>query len=297
MRMTHSIEKKSMMLVMAFVFIVLTPSWGIHIRAGQIYILYAFLLAVAFFLTQTSLRLKDILSGMILGVTIWLRPPMLMMAVPFIINRKKEIIAGMMLSMALYAVSILMMGQLPLWENYHQAMREWGKSQICGSSPITSTVCYPPLYIEGEDIQPLMRSVLPSGWPNFSVQGILVDYFDMGLTPNTLLLLFAVTAVMMLFYLNRALLSSSYSRMFLVGFLLVMLFEYFIPAPRFGYNYVQWIFPILLISRFYEKLDTRVLIFICTGLFLCLNDRYWILGESVLFASVLQLLKHQDIVE
>lgn len=76
---------------------------------------------------------------------------------------------------------------------------------------------------------------------------------------------------------------------------MTILSEYFIPAPRYNYNYVQWIFPLLIIVSEYNVIRSAVFPFLFIGLLLKMDALQWIpgnltLGEiSLIFALFLSL--------
>jgi hypothetical protein len=76
-----------------------------------------------------------------------------------------------------------------------------------------------------------------------------------------------------------------------------MLNEYFLPAPRCSYNYVQWVFPLLLMSKKFDYSELRsVLIFLLA--WLMINALGWIpnnqiIGEALLWIGAFLFVQNK----
>lgn len=288
------LKKGAVILAGVFLFIG-TPAWTLHIKLGQIYILYPFLLTVAYAVARSTLRWREEVAGMLMGITVWLRPPMVMALVPFIINKKTRIIKGGALGILLCLLVSLSYGHLSLWKEYFNAMTEWGRLATGEMTLVDAQWHNPPLYTEGEFTGSLLVTQRIDPLEYFlSVQHYAFSRLGIELYAPALLSMFAFLACVLLFLWRKYPPAANNETMFLCGYLLVMLLEYFLPAPRYVYYYVQWIFPALLIIVHHERFPRRLLALFAAGMVLCCMEELWIYGETMLFVVTLALISRQN---
>jgi hypothetical protein len=292
--MAKTKEDKYLIIIIASFFILITDSWHFHIDRGQMYIFYAFLISFSYWLSQKSLKMNMALSGFVLGFSAWLRPPMIFMMLPFLGAKKFRTLAGFAAGLSTGIVISVLGGQIPIWESYFHAMKLWSKAQLEGMSmDLSQSIIKYPLFGEGEN---LMLFGMDYDIEFFSIQALLMQYLGIALTPTMLLVIFIILAfaVCIYFFIKGR---KNDQSIFIIGFLLIMLNEYFLPAPRCSYNYVQWIFPLLLMSRNFEFRELRT-VFIFLLAWLMIAALSWvpdnlILGEALLWIGTFLFVQNK----
>jgi hypothetical protein len=282
-----SIREKYLIFIIAAFFILLTDAWHFHIDRGQMYIFYAFAISLSYWLSQKNFKMSNELSGFVLGFSAWLRPPMVFMMIPFLAGKKFRSIGGFVAGLSLGILISILAGQIPVWESYFKAMSVWSHAQLEGMPMDMSlgNIKYP---LTGEGVN-LMLFGMDYDIEFFSVQALAMQYMGISLTSSMLLIAFLILAfaVVTYFFMKGR---NDYQSIFIIGFLLIMLNEYFLPAPRCSYNYVQWIFPLLLIVGKFDFNNLRlVIIFLLAWLMIVAMS--WvpnnlIVGEALLWLGV-----------
>jgi len=112
----------------ALFFMAGSPFWRLHVERGQYYIFTVlFIAALLFFLTYKK---NDFLSGLILGVTISIRPTTLFLAVPFVLHRRWKIVSGTFCSgLAIGLISLCVFG-LDAWKSFHWISKKYELASI-----------------------------------------------------------------------------------------------------------------------------------------------------------------------
>ncbi len=299
LKISRSVVKRYLILITGLLFFMGSPSWHYHVERGQFYILYIFLFSSAFFLTQTSIKAKNYLSGFIIGLSIWLRPPIVMILIPLIINKKWEILKGILLSFFSLLVIVMIFTRFSNWTDYYSTLKEWGKVQTKEVAIIQNNVQYPAI-IEGMDNLAKHANNIAS--ENSSIQALAYKLLKVKLSANVLLFLFVGSIALLWILLGKDSYIKPDASIFLIGFLMIMLAEYFIPAPRTSYNYIQWIFPVLLVILKYDIMNNISLPFLFIGLLFNLDTFNWIrfnltIGEVFLFIGIFILIKSKAVSE
>jgi hypothetical protein len=279
-------REKQLIIIGASFFILATSSWHFHIDRGQVYIFYAFMISLSYWLSHKILKMNQEMSGFILGFSAWLRPPMIFMLLPFIAAKKYRTLGGFAAGLSIGVIISILAGQIPVWESYFKAMTIWTHAQVEGL-PMDLTAANIKYPLNGEGVN-LMSYGMDYDIDFFSIQGLAMQYLGIALSPGILQITFLglALALTIYFFVKD---SKDYQSIFLIGFLLIMLNEYFLPAPRCSYNYVQWIFPVLLMSGKFDFNDLGlVIIFLLAWLLLCVLN--WvpnnlILGEALLWVG------------
>jgi hypothetical protein len=252
--------------------------WRLHIERGQIYILIVLLLSIAFLLYQEKSHLRKLLSGVIIGVSITLRPPLILMMLPFFIQRQFSMIIGSLLGLF---IGVWPLSQMDLWKSYFLAMAR--ATQYISSHGIASPELNKirigniyPEWIEGLNNLTKTKNITAT---NSSIQNIFLSFNIEDIYNIKLALLLIVIVVMSLFLTKNISKNTSAELLFLSGSIFYLFAEFFIPAPRYSYNDVQWLFPLFLIfldvknRNFYIGGSTLLLM---TSLVLCLGLCPWI---------------------
>jgi hypothetical protein len=281
-------QEKQLIIIVASFFILASDSWHFHIDRGQMYVFYAFFISLAYWLSQKTFKMNQEMSGFILGFSAWLRPPMIFMMLPFIAGKKFRSLGGFAAGISIGILISLFAGQIPIWESYFKAMSIWSHAQLEGM-PMDlslSSIKYP---LTGEGVN-LMLFGMDYDIEFFSIQALAMQYPGLALSPLILQLIYVglALAIAIYFFIKG---TKDYQSIFIIGFLLIMLNEYFLPAPRCSYNYVQWIFPLVLMAGRFDFSNVRlVVIFLLAWFLLCALS--WvpnnlIVGEALLWIGTL----------
>lgn len=237
-RTSGSREEASAAWILALL-ISISPFWRFHVERGQVYVLYAFLLLVAFWAASRNNRLLTRLSGPLLGLLATLRPTFVFFLVPLLVFRKWKLAGGMTLGIVATLIFFLPLAGVQTWKSYASAMEEHGKENLGLYKPLAD----PKRETEIEGMTNL-ASFMPFPAINTSVQLMAkrklhknLDSTDMGI-----LMMIAITlgGLSLLPFRHR---SPSLSLLFLLGSILVLVSEYFLPAVKTSYVNVLWLVP------------------------------------------------------
>ncbi|MDX6767516.1 MAG: glycosyltransferase family 87 protein [Candidatus Methylacidiphilales bacterium] len=125
-----------------------TVAWRLHADRGQVYVLVLFLLACWFLLTRQDGRVRGFCGGLVAGLLMTLRPPLLLLFAPFMALRCRGQIPGAVIGASL-GIGLPMLWSASCWLQYHEAMQTWSELYRMGTSnPRISPQQYPAM-IEG----------------------------------------------------------------------------------------------------------------------------------------------------
>lgn len=299
--------------IFSLIFIACTPGWQYHYALGQIYIFYAFLFCLIYQLYRARFKDGKFLSGVVFGFLVLFRPPMIIASLPLLINKQIKFMIGALAGLLIGFSLSVAAGQWADWCDYYSVMT--GKGAELSARPLTrqevaleknlSKMKYPRV-VEGVSFKQYTYDVV--GYEQSkpvkneeSVSNNRVDkYFSewRAFHQEASLLVFLVLAWTLLIFSYRELNTSKDSLVFLWAFLFYMLLDNFLPAYRYQYNYVQWIFPIALLFSQYQILKSAFLPLLLLGFSLNLRKIGWIpntfmIGEIFVFLAFLLILKYE----
>jgi hypothetical protein len=215
----------------------------LHVERGQIYILFIFLFSIAYYIYQDKKKFSSILSGIIIGYTTALRPPMCLIGVPFLLYKKLRFIVGQIIGFIIGILTSFIFVNFKIWKSYFTAMDIHEKVHL-GILKM-SAERYP--YINIEDTRDLwMGAQLPIS--DSSIQGIFFNFFNIRIPSNFLIIGLIICLIVFIALLLRLKIKAvNIKVLFFYGSLMVLISEFFIPAARFSYNNVIWLIPLSLI--------------------------------------------------
>ncbi len=215
----------------------------LHVERGQIYILFIFLFSIAYYIYQDKKKFSSILSGIIIGYTTALRPPMCLIGVPFLLYKKWRFIVGQIIGFIIGILTSFIFVNFKIWKSYFTAMDIHEKVHL-GILKM-SAERYP--YINIEDTRDLwMGAQLPIS--DSSIQGIFFNFFNIRIPSNFLIIGLIICLIVFIALLLRLKIKAvNIKVLFFYGSLMVLISEFFIPAARFSYNNVIWLIPLSLI--------------------------------------------------
>lgn len=221
------------------VILVSSDSWRLHVERGQVYVIFAFLIAAMFI---SLARKKEFLFGVLAVTMVLLKPPALLIFVPLAFRGTRRIWAGG-IAMVLVTAGIfaVMPHGMRSWQEYFNAMKEWSSLMGAGGP----SVVYPGLFaypatIEGSNILTIGHSV---GFEDGSVfvilkaLGILLPKWT---AYATVMVFFSLSGSLLWKHFNKL----SSSDLLLLGFCGWLIFMLMLPVPRFNYQFVLWTAPL-----------------------------------------------------
>jgi hypothetical protein len=234
----------------------LIAGWRLHCSAGQIYIVYtAFAIAGLYFFSKNKMGL----AALFLALLFLCRLPFVLLIVPLIIWKNKTSFFAYLIiaSCAILGLTMLVFGS-SIWQQYFEAMQYYGLEnanaipKIINDANITI-----PNTTEGvnnfvtDNMAHYLKQVNPDV---FSVQKLLVK-FGLPYQSSFLMLLFAMFSSVIFMSIHFFHKNFFLKKDLLILFTLVLIFslDYFLPALRFNYNFVQFFVLIAFIN--YAKLQ------------------------------------------
>ncbi|MEM8677049.1 MAG: glycosyltransferase 87 family protein [Cyanobacteria bacterium P01_G01_bin.67] len=269
--------------------------WRFHINSGQIYIIYVFLLAIAWFFLKEIAKYNDMISGFFVGVTSSLRPSFILFFIPFIFRQKYSFLLGGLLGLlSSISLSYKVAGDL-IWEKYILTML--GMTGLIDLntylSPEAKTlpsedIVYPKI-IEGFDSS--IRNPLEQHLDNTSFYDILNALY----LPHKRYILvigFITFLVFVSVFITKYLFPKKpVEHLFLFGSLICLISDFFIPVGRYSYYDIQMILPLLIIINQTETtylVRSKNNIFLLSGLLL--STVGFVIVPRALFFSVFLII-------
>lgn len=265
--------------------------WLENIERGQKYVFYAFLFCAIWQLLKSNKGYLNFLGGIILAAAIYCRPTFIVITIPLIWVTNRKFIFGFLISALL--LTIHGFTNIQLWKDYSKSMRFYTDiEQVSEHTQIYPE--YKTEVIEGASNIRLYNS-------SFICGGIhpFPTYFKYT-NPNQRYIWTIVYVILvgMTIYLFRSQLRSfSIEEAVLLGFLLYMIAEYFIPNDRGGYNPIQWAFPVIMMLRRSSSIGI-IGVMIATGICLMLDFPFYFpgfhtVGELLLVISLVVHLRNR----
>ncbi|MBC7904518.1 MAG: DUF2029 domain-containing protein [Gemmatimonadaceae bacterium] len=245
----RGVRDKSKMLVPAsvcFFGLVTSDIWLYNIERGQVYVIYAFVFCILFRVYQKGSERMKFFAGMLCGLMIFLRPFFAVVAVPFFVNREKKWMTGWLAGLVL-GVLVFVLPDVAIWKEYFAAMQVYA-AELMRTDTALENFATPvfPSSIEGMDNVAEYRGFKAGG---MNVVSAYLYSLGVRMRPvHGILLYMAIVAGLCFFYLRNLGRQTVAAHPVLFAFLLYILAEICMVAPRGGYNLIQWILPVCLLS-------------------------------------------------
>ena len=210
-----------------------TVAWRHHADRGQAYVLILFLLSCWMLITRHARIGNSIWGGLVAGLLVAVRPPLLLLVGPYMLLRARGQIIGAVVGLVLSA-GLPMLWDASCWSDYHEAMQTWSDLYRAGTAnPRPPAQAYPSL-IEGVPIDVIARfGAIP-----FADSSLYALFRSWGIS-NVPALPVAAALLLLIalwFWFSR----SQPDERLLIGIAAwAFLADLFIPAPRNSYNDVQ----------------------------------------------------------
>jgi len=121
-----------------------TLTWRHHIDRGQAYILWALLLGAWLRMSMVKLPAKRAwLPGIVAGLLVCLRPPLLMVMLPFVVLRRRNQWLGVVIGLTL-GLGIPTLVKSSIWQDYGRSMKTWSEIYRTQTEPRPGARAMPP---------------------------------------------------------------------------------------------------------------------------------------------------------
>lgn len=210
-----------------------TVTWRHHTDRGQAYVLILFLLSCWTLISRHARLGNSLWGGLVAGLLVAVRPPLVLLVAPFILMRRRGQIVGAVVGLTLGA-GLPLLWDATCWSDYRQAMQTWSELYRAGTAnPRPPPQAYPN-EIEGLPIDVIARfGVIP--FADSSLYALLrsCGFSNVSAAPVTLSLLASLA------FWFRCSRTRSDERLLIGIAAWAFLVDLFIPAPRNSYNDVQ----------------------------------------------------------
>lgn len=220
--------------------------WRFHVDAGQMYVFYILLLLSSYCILSRDKTEDSFFAGLIIGFTASLRPNDIVFCIPFFVAKKMRTLSGSVIGFVSNIVlSVVLWGAAP-WLSYFRAINLHEKVHLGWLNSVKpNSLIYGVTQVEGVAKFDIIPRFLYS---DSSLQKI----FNVS-SPVLLIALSIILSIYMYFlFYNRKKLISVEIIMF-TGITAVVISEFFIPASRYAYYDIIWLFPLGLLLGIYEK--------------------------------------------
>ena len=207
-----------------------TVAWRHHTDRGQAYVLVFFLLACWMAITRDAKFGNGLWGGLLAGLLVALRPPLLLLLGPFVLLRRRGQIIGAVIGLALSA-GLPFLWSSSCWSDYQSGMQTWSELYRAGAAnPRPPPQAFPP-FVEGIPIDVLGRFArIP-----FADTSLFALFRSLGVAAVSALpvAMALVVLIALWFWLSRG----QPEEMLLIGIAAwTFLADLFLPAYRNSYN-------------------------------------------------------------
>lgn len=268
--------------------LLLTVSWQLHILKGQMYILYTVIAILALYMYKLK---RYATSAICAALVTAIRFPYGILFVPLLcMPNNKKWAASYLLGIALLvAISYMYYGSI-VWQHYLESMH-WHSLENAYAIPtiIPHTYTVP---LTMEQVPNIASSTLQAyelrlNPDVFSVQKLLVT-LQLPSTTMWLVVYYLLTILILLALLHKYA-PSWYKHtpvLLLCSSIALLLADYYLPAVRFNYNYVQILIPLYIIQLYPVTIPKWCKIMLYIGFTLLIIKLNW-LPECYSLAEVL----------
>jgi len=245
-------------IAVAIPFFLFTRNWMVHIYVGQVYVFYAFFIALAAWITVK--KKQSALAGSVLLITALLRPFFVTGVLAFHQWKKKRSYITFGITAMVILVLVLIEGRFTEWKHYNQAMKLYAMENP--NSLHTQAIDTP------KTIEPCLMGFAPPEFPAGSLFQLQHYLYKAGYditNPNFYMLLFAVVLLIAYAIAYKRNIFHDAASQVVFACLIFIIGELLTPATRNPYNMVQWLPVVALIVA---KGNRNMIALMITGLLL-----------------------------
>jgi hypothetical protein len=296
-------QQKLAVIITSSVFLY-SGAWKSHIAAGQIYLLFTFLMVLFFFLIRNKRNyLSGIPAGLCAATLLLVRPNMFFFLLPFIpfVARSaftfKMIFYTSLLAMVIFAFSSIK--DRLYWQDYRYAMAEQLRSHQATGAAVQVNEPDPGFVVwEGWDMHQVANDAARFPYTYNQEHGnvfVFINHVFRIKMPVSLLAELSIAAIAVLllfFYIKNKAGSYDLNNITLLACSIYMITDLFSPIHRFLYNGVQWLLPLWIIASSFNKQYGWIYMGIAFGLLLnsiplTIIPMAQSLGEYIIFLFVI----------
>lgn len=248
-------SRRLILLLMAALFV--SDAWRMLVEKGQVYVVYALALSLVWWIGRADGNRTDWPAGLLLGITVALRPMFVLTIIPFAVARRWRVLGGIAAGLFAGVAVTLFVTDFSHWSSFLSTMDAIGRFYVYPEE-VPQWWTYPDAYpqtIEG------MRNlaVWRGGDPDSANLFKLYRWIPSPHGPTLLKISCAATLGAVCWFVFRRWRSSvGFGTCLIAGVLLACIADFFIPAPRNAYNSILWVVPLgILFVEQWESPITR----------------------------------------
>ena len=289
---SNSKAQTNLILITSFLF-ANSLFWRFHVNSGQIYIFYVLLLSIAWFILNKAPNYNEFFSGIFVGITVSLRPPFILLFIPFLVFQRYLFILGGLIGCLLSLILSFSVVDLAIWHKYMLAMLGMtgfvNLKELFPPTNAVSNIIYPKVF-EGFSVD----SRNPLEYRNFINSSLLdiLDSLDIANQREILVIGLIVTTIFLVSYLIKYNLKlKDVNFIFLFGILICLIGEFFIPIGRYPYYDIQLMLPLLIIiskTDITELISSKLIVLLLLGFLASMGCFIWV--KKMLFFSSMAIV-------
>ena len=280
------------------IFIFNSSAWIMHCAEGQKYLIFSLIILLIYKLYLS----KNLIScGFLIILLISMRLNSIIASLFFLyILEKRErldFLKGMIFGFPIILLINVLFFDISIWSDYFKAMHLWSIYGL-NEMPIQSEYLKNPIYRDVKGIIYPFDYALRHN--NSGIQRWIYKILNIKVYKEFLFSCYIIVAASIIYFIDRLKFRKADTEIiFLQFFLIYILSEYFVPASRLPYYFVQWFFPILLVFNRINLGKNLLSMLFLTGLalntfFLSFVPYGQIIGELFLIASLILFLYQQS---
>lgn len=243
---TAKFEKKIVILFGFILFFACSPNWFVHIESGQVYIIFAFTFSLYYWLDKKDFIHKKYYQSILISLTIFFRPILIISVLYFLFKRDFEIIKKGIVSFLIIGTLTLFLYPISNWVSYQKAMQEYSKEVVDKISVPNNII---PNQVPDKPIECLNNPTqrMYNAGALYTVQKYLHNLKIDVSNVFVFLVCYFIGILLLLLTLKNNWKKLNIKQHFVLLFLFYLLFELCTPTVRNPYNLIQWLAPALLI--------------------------------------------------
>lgn len=285
-RSAKSKTESNLIWIIGLMFISGGHAWRLHNALGQIYILYVFLLSLAFLFSKKLNKTGPAIGGFLIGLTASMRFTLVFMGIPFLVFRRWKHLFWSIIGFLSGIAGSVMIAGVGVWESYYSAMRTYGKIRFFWNQ-----------FPSGDYPQIIEGTNWAMEYPHFAFGGDSSLYhlcqrilgINIAAYAIPVIFVFSIISIAVLFQYRRK--SFPFGLVFQIGVLLSFMSEFLLPARRWSYQDVIWLvlFALVIINaKSLKDLLTPALSLAVCGLLLCIGFN-WLKGNNQIMEGIVML--------
>lgn len=233
-------------------FFVYSKNFHLHIHSAQVYVIYSLIFSLLYLILKSNVKRKYLYTGLLMGIGVWLKPFFIVLYIPFLFRKNKEVFQGGLIVFFLVITQVILTGQAGYWVEYVSAMARYADDIRLSSQPDFLQLV-PPNFEVPSCIYPMKY---PNELPLDSTGLRSVQYylFRMGIDfsePKAYGMGALVLIMGIALYTRKKNLIPE--QLVALLFLMYVTLELFTPALRFGYYLVQWAAVSIVVLASYRR--------------------------------------------